>query len=175
SAWLTHRQAPPAPPTNQDKVLLDIALLECPVGDPLINDQGEGLWSQADEQVVSPEQKTALEENGFRVGQISGIIPDELQMLLTSKRSNVNPRQRRISNDYPVRLLLGPPAPQIQFTVKQDGEPEQVSLDRAQCTFVVVAGFTPDGRIKLRFTPQVEHGDQIPNYHPDDNLAGWVR
>ena len=123
TAWLTRRKPPLAPPTAQDKVLLDIALLECPVGEPLINDQREGLWNQADEQVVSPEQKPALEENGFRVGQISGIIPDELQMLLTSKRNNVNPRQRRISTDYPVTLLLGPPAPQIQFTMKQDGEP----------------------------------------------------
>jgi hypothetical protein len=174
AAWLT-RRPPPAPPPAKEVVLMEIALLECPVGDQFINDQRDGLWSQADEQIVTPEQKTILAENGFRVGQISGMIPDELQMLLTSKRNNVNPRQRQVSAGHPAKLLLGPATPQIQFTAKEDGEPEQVSVDKAQCMFVVVPGLMPDGKVKLRFTPQVEYGEKIPNYRPDDNLSGWVR
>src|SRR5262249_11590521 len=65
-------QAPPAANTVQ----MELALLECPIGDPYIN---RDLWTLADEQIVSPESKAALADNGFRVAQVGGIIPAELQ------------------------------------------------------------------------------------------------
>jgi hypothetical protein len=176
AAWLAHRPPPAPAAAPKEAVFLEIALLDCPVGNRFINDDKEGLWSQADEQIVTPEQKTVLEENGLRVGQISGLIPDELQMLLTSKRSNVNPTRRHLGTGYSVPLLTGPVQPEVQYTVQQDGEP--VRLDKAQCKLLVVPSFTSDGKVKLRFTPQVEYGEKIPDYSPAterSGVMGWVR
>src|SRR3954463_6935522 len=60
-------------PLGPDSVLLEVYLIERPVGDPAINQE---VWASADEQVVALERKGQLEENGFRVGHIIGMTPD---------------------------------------------------------------------------------------------------
>src|SRR4051794_15409274 len=74
-----------APRTNlgPDGVLLELALIERPLGDPFLNDE---IWSSADCQVVDLEKKGFLEDNGFRIGQIVGMNPAKLQTLLDSER-----------------------------------------------------------------------------------------
>jgi hypothetical protein len=83
TAWL-NRFRWGGTPQGPDVVQIDVAVLERPVGDLYIN---QGLWAFADEQVVALESKAVLEDNGFRIGQIGGITPAELQTLLTSERS----------------------------------------------------------------------------------------
>jgi hypothetical protein len=158
-------------PPGLDMVQLEVALLECPVGDAYINNE---LWALADEQIIGPERKAVLEENGFRVAQVGGIIPDELLTLLTSKRSNVNPRRRHVLLDHPAALNLGPAAPLVQFRRTQDGQPVEVELTNAQCQLVVVPSRAADGKMRLRFTPQVEHGERLPDFHPAEDGSGWV-
>jgi hypothetical protein len=155
----------------RDVVLLEVALLECPLGDPYIN---RDVWGLADELVVGPEHQAAVEDNGFRVAQIGGIVPDELQELLTSKRSNVNPRRRQILVGHPVPLNLGPTVPVVQYSVVQDGEPVTTSLEQAQCRLLVVPAYDADGKVRLHFTPQVEYGERVTTYHPAPDGSGWV-
>src|SRR5262249_12699700 len=71
---------PPAAVVGEDVVHLDVFVIERPLGDVFLNRE---LWSEADEQTVradgeqsiSLERKTALENNGFRVGQVGGALP----------------------------------------------------------------------------------------------------
>jgi hypothetical protein len=170
TSWLKRRQ-PFHGPTGPDVVRMEIALLECPVGDSYIN---LDLWKLADEQVVPLENKAALEDNGFRVGQVGGIIPDELQELLTSKRSNVNPRERQVMGGYRAELNLGPVLAQCSFILQEDGQPVTVSLDQARCRLTVVPRMTPDGKAQLHFTPEIEYGEQVPDFHPAEDGSGWV-
>src|SRR5579871_943260 len=72
---------------GEDVVYLDFAVLEKPLGDSFFNRE---LWSDTDEEalradgdpIVSLERKTALQKNGFRIGQISGVLPTKLQDML---------------------------------------------------------------------------------------------
>jgi hypothetical protein len=157
TSWFRGRPpfaGPPAP----NVVQMEMALLECPVGDVYIN---RDLWTLADEQIIPPEQKAALEDNGFRVGQVGGIIPAELQALLTSERNNANPRRRQVMVGHPAAFDLGPKLPTLHFTLMQEGRPVEVELAGAMCQLVVEPSRTPDGKAKLHFTPQVEHGDPV--------------
>jgi hypothetical protein len=148
---------------------MEIALLECPLGDRFLN---QDLWNTgfADEQIVSPQHKESLEDNGFRVAQVGGLIPDQLQELLTSRRTNVNPRRRRVVAGHPAPLNLGARVPSVRFTIMQDGEPVAIDLEQAQCKLIVVPSVTPDGKVKLHFTPEVEYGETETTFHPAPEL-----
>jgi hypothetical protein len=165
SSWLEQWQAFRGP-TGPDVVQMDVALLERPVGDPYLTHE---LWTSADEQVIAFERRSVLEENGFRIGQVGGITPAGLQALLTSERSCVNPRRIHLHADNPTTVVLGPALAQADFQVLQDGQPGRVTLGQAQCTLTVVPSLTPDGRVRLRFHPQVQHGEAAlrPTYAPD--------
>src|SRR2546422_2803409 len=83
TSWLK-RSRPAAAPLPPDIVQMDLPMIERPVGDRYLNQE---LWANTDEQIVGPEYKAAVDDNGFRVGQIIGIPPGRLQALLTSPRS----------------------------------------------------------------------------------------
>src|SRR5262245_22923639 len=73
TSWLSRRR-PFQGPTGPDVVQMQVALLECPVGDRYLNDD---LWALADEQQFLS-CKSLLEENGWRIGQIGGVTPAKL-------------------------------------------------------------------------------------------------
>jgi hypothetical protein len=158
-------------PQGSDVVQIDVALLERPVGDTYIN---KGLWAFADEQVVALELKAVLEDNGFRIGQIGGITPSELQALLTSERSCINPRRIQMHAGKSTQVVLGPTAATCEFRIEGDGVQVPVNLDKAQCTLEVVPTLARDGHTKLHFLPQVLHGDLALLRKPAADLSGWT-
>lgn len=165
TAWLNRFRWGGAP-QGSDVVQIDVALLERPLGDAYIN---QGLWAFADEQVVALESKAVLEDNGFRIGQIGGITPAELQTLLTSERSCANPRRIQLHAGKPTQVVLGPAATACQFRIEHDGIQVPVSLEKAQCTLEVVPALAKDGHTRLRFLPEIQHGDLalLPKPTPD--------
>jgi hypothetical protein len=169
-SWRDHFQ-PLCGPTGPDVVQMDVALLERPVGDRYVN---QDLWEFVDEQTIGPEQKGVLEDNGLRVGQVGGIPPAGLQMLLTSDASCVNPRRIRLHAGNPTTLLIGPPLPTCHFQVHTVPEPVTVDVEQAQCTLVVVPTLTKDGHIRLQFTPQVPHGETVLMPCPVPESSRWV-
>jgi hypothetical protein len=154
-----------------DVVQLDVALLERPAGDAYING---GLWTFTDGQVVDLEHRAALEQNGFRVAQVVGLPPTELHDLLLSPRSCLNPRRRFLAAGCPAPLLLGPAQPECRFRLRGAAGGGEVVLQQAQCSLEVVPALTDDGKIRLHFTPKVEHGELLPQYSPVPDEADWV-
>ncbi|HJT77056.1 MAG TPA: hypothetical protein VJ739_07610 [Gemmataceae bacterium] len=147
-------------PSGADVIQMQVALLERRAGDPYFN---EGLWQLADESAVPLDRKAVLEDNGFRIGQVAGTPPPELQALLTSGRSCVNSRVIRLHTGDAKELMLEPAqAParaSLHFRLELNGHAEDVTAEQAEVMLVVVPSLTPDGRIRLHFTPQVRHGE----------------
>ncbi|MBL8797172.1 MAG: hypothetical protein JNM56_24940 [Planctomycetia bacterium] len=170
TSWLD-RFLQPAGPVGPDTIQMDVALIEKPFGDSYLN---RDLWNDADEQIIPLENKAVLEDNGFRIGQIGGITPVGLQLLLASERSCANPRRIRCLQDKANKLVLGPESPTCSFQLGTDGNPTEVNLDKAQCTLEVTASLSADGRTKLRFVPQVFHGDTSLLPRPAGDLSGWI-
>ena len=168
--WLA-RLHPCQGPTGADVVRLDVALLECPVGDRYINEE---LWKVADEQVIDLERKAVLEDNGFRVGLVGGLLPEGLQDLLKSGRSCASMRRNQLHADHPTSVVLGPPVAECRFGIHQDRRVVPVVLREAECTLQIVPSLARDGSTRLHVTPQIHHGDTKPSLHPGPDHATIV-
>lgn len=156
STWLD-RLRPFGGMTGPDVVVLDIAMLEVPVGDTYVNQE---MWTGTDEQFLPPELRTLQEENGLRVALIHGRPPDRLQNMLESERFNRNPRQRRLRAGDTTMIDVGSKREKCNFELKADGTTKTFQLEQALCQFQVVPTLAPDGKIHFQFVPQVQHYDK---------------
>jgi hypothetical protein len=170
---------PMAGVVGEDVVYLDVAVIERTLGDAFLNNQ---LWSEADEEVIhienepaaSLERKRALEKNGFRIGQIGGMLPSKLHDLLTSERS-CQTRRIELHADHETVLPCGPPWPQCRYRLIRDDRSATVELDQARCELEVVPSLADEGRIRLRFTPRVKHGEVKSAFVPIRDADGQLR
>jgi hypothetical protein len=155
---------------GDDVVYLDVAVIERPLGDVFLNHE---LWKEADEEIihidnepaVSLERKMALEKNGFRVGQIGGLLPSKLHDLLTSERS-CQTRRIQLHAGHATVLPCGPPWPQCCYRLVHDDRPKTLAFDKAQCELEVVPSLAGAGHIRLLFTPRLRHGEMETAYVP---------
>lgn len=170
TAWLD-RFRRGGTPTGPDVVQLDVAILERPVGDRTLN---EKIWASADEQVVALERRAVLEDNGFRVGQVGGMAPPDLQNLLTSDKSCANARRLVVHAGEAKQLTLGAPAAHCHFRIQRDGDPQMVAFDQVQYTLEVLPTLTADGRTRLSFVPLVQHGDAAQTIRPAADRSGLM-
>lgn len=169
TSWI--HPAAQAPVLGKDIVQIDVALLELPVGDPFINHE---LWNNTDEQIVDLDHKAGVDDNGFRIGQIVGMTPGQLQCLLTSKRSCINPRRRLLPSGREASQLLGPALTHVSYQVKENGQTTIESLDQAQFLLEVVPALGKDGRICLTITPKAQHGESLPDLKPAADGSDWT-
>jgi hypothetical protein len=166
---------------------LYLAFVQTRLGDPFFNKDvqetdpdAEGpaqkpcLWSSTDHHVVNIEQQIVLEDNGYRVGQIVGIMPAKLMKLLDSPRTCIDPRHRVLSCGEPATLAVGPILQRSTFHVKHGGQVQHFALEQARYCLDVTANLTKDGRTRLEFTPRVEH--RAPGLAVDlaPDLSGFV-
>lgn len=168
--WTT-RFKPFRGPTGPDVVQMDVALIERSPADRYLNDE---LWSVADEHVIPLECKTLLEENGFRVGQLGGLVPARLQALVTSEKSCPDPRRLQVRAGSTTPLVVGPKVAQLHYQVRKGSEPAAIEMEQAECTLCVVPSLTDDGRVKLQFTPQVRYGEAIVQPTPNAERTGFM-
>jgi hypothetical protein len=156
SAIVRHDALMPfAAPLSDDTVVMEVALLECPVNDAYINGP---LWDLVDE-TANPERKTELHDNGFRMGVLGPALPDRLIDLVTSERNASNIRQRSLPAGNAAPVPIGPSWKHCSFELKQEGQPTAVELDKAQCLLKIVPTASKEGQIALSFTPQVQYGE----------------
>jgi hypothetical protein len=146
---------PFAGPAGSDVIVMDVAVLEVPVGDPYVNSE---LWSAADDQVVAPEIRKRLEENGLRVAKVCGRPPDGLLGLLTSERSNRNARQARKRSGDPYSVAIGPQRETLRY--QPDGAGEANLFEQASCFLQITPQLGKDGKVQMQLVPQVQHADR---------------
>lgn len=164
---------------GDDVVYVDVAVIERTLGDAFLSQE---LWNEADEEVVhvegepivSLERKRALEKNGFRVGQVGGMLPSKLHDLLTSERS-CQTRRIELHADHETILPCGPAWPQFHCRLLRDGTSATVELEKVRCELEVVPSLADEGRIRLRFTPRLKHGEVKTAFVPIRESNGQHR
>jgi hypothetical protein len=164
------RLRPFSGPAGPDVIVMDVAILECPLGDRYVNEE---LWTRTDEQVVELERKALLAENGLRVGQVGGIAPAELQALLTSERTNGKPRRVMLHSGNSTTVAVGPVLPVCNMTIYADGKDRPLAIVDGECQFDVTPSLSKDGRTKLSFAPKVQHGAAALLHRPAADRSGW--
>lgn len=172
-------QAPPprraetavaARPDADDRVVIDVAMLERAVGDFYLNSR---LWEAADEQMIPPERRAGIEDNGLRLGLIGGTLPTELQDLIASKRTCPDPRRIQTHAGTSTTLPLGTTLPECQFILHEDGKATTASLQQADGILRVTPTFGDGGRIRLQVMPEVMHGGTTLMPRPAADRSGW--
>jgi len=170
TSWL-RRQNPFAKSIDDQEVKLFVALLERPIEDPFINQE---LWSHTDEMIVDMDRKAAVDDNGYRVGQIVGMPPGKLQDLLKSERYCLNSRCRIMPSGHSVPVFLGPVLPTCEFVVQEGKNTHEETLDKTRFCFDVKGTLTNDGKTRLTFTPKVEYGENTLPFVPDPDQNAWT-
>ena len=149
--------APPREPEPQRYVALDVAVIECPYGDPFLDEE---LWQRGDEHIDFDVQPI-LEENGLRVCRIGGLLPARLQALLTSPRSCSRPRRLRADLDKPTPVLVNARHPHLAIQYRDGDKARDIQLDQAQCLFEIIPGQGEDDGLKLRFRSRLRYGKAL--------------
>jgi hypothetical protein len=156
--------SPPMPGVvGEDVVYLDFAVVERTLGDTFLTRE---LWSEADEEVVrvedepaaSLERKKVLENNGFHVGQVGGMVPTKLQDALDAQKG-CEKRQIQLHAGHETILACGSPWPHCRCRLVRGETLSPTEFDKAQCELMVVPTLADEGRVRLRFTPRVKHGE----------------
>lgn len=168
---LVQRLRPPMSSADTNIIALDVAIIERPLGDPVINRE---LWESADTMVVGLDQRNALSANGYRFGQVVGLTPEALQVLLRSERYCLNPRRRLVASGNRVTQVLGPVYTQAMVTVRENDQRTSLTLDQARFCLDVTPTLTPERKIRLQFTPKVETGEQMLPFQPDVDRSTWT-
>jgi hypothetical protein len=161
-------------PTGSDVVQLEWGLIERPVGDRYLN---EDLWSLANEQVVPLEHKDLFESNGLRIAQLGGLLPSEFLEMVRSERSNPAPQRQQVRAGRPTLLALGPVREECDCTRPALINAMRVYPDfmfHAQFGITVTAALTDDNKVRLSFTPQVQHGIAKATIKAADDGSGWT-
>jgi len=144
-------------PVGADVIAIEVAVLEVPAGDRFIN---ASLFTQIDDQILSPEIRQRLDENGLHVARVNGRPPDALLDLLTSERSNHNARHVRVRSNNGTNVPLGSVREVCQFQLAADGKEEMIALEQAQCMLQVTPALADEGKITVQFLPQIQHADR---------------
>jgi len=153
-----------------DHALIEVALIERPVGDDYINHQ---VWKHTDELLVDLDRRKAHDENGLRIGQLVGAPPVEFQQLLTSQRCCINPHALIFPAGKTSTIWLGQTAPVSFFDFVEGRTRTELTFDQARCGLDVDARFDRHGRTILTLTPKVEHGEQLFPFRPVPERSTW--
>ena len=170
TSWLKS-QHPLNAAMEGEVVLLDVRILERPLGDPFINQE---LWQHTDELVVDLDRKATVEDNGFRVGQIVGMTPGKFQDLLKSQRYCVDPRRHVVPSGHSITPYLAPVRARAEFVLQEGKQSHEVLLERARFGLEVKATLTGDGKTRLSFIPKVENGEATLPFQPDPEQQAWT-
>jgi hypothetical protein len=157
-------------PEGPDVVQLHVAVVERRLGDPYINKE---LWASTDEQAVGIDQLALLENNGFRVGQVIGSLPSELQRIVENYRYCEQRRGLFLRAGTATPFGWALPVPSCTYQIKQDDSCREVTEDQAQCELLIEPTLTADGKTRLRFTPQVKYGEALTTIEAAPDQSGW--
>jgi len=163
------RLHPAQDPQHDDLIALEMALIERPIYDAYLD---KDLWSVVDERLGSLASRSALQANGFKVGELGGVAPAEFMRMLTSNRSCINPRSITLRSGGSTKLVLGPALEHSRFDLVQDTSVRPTDFDKVQYELMVSATLTNDGRTCLKCTPQARHGEETTTFHPVP--GGWL-
>lgn len=159
-----NNQLPPIP-VAREAMQLEFVFIQRPESDPLL---GKSLWRDIDQvSALSPEIRSSLIQNGFRIGHVGSTPPRTLQTLLSlteapSEQSSNNSRQMTVRRFYlqsgaETEIQASGYSPEMTVDVVTAGESATHEFQNARCVFRVTAERIQDGWAKLQFQPEIHY------------------
>jgi hypothetical protein len=151
---------------------VESVLFERTVGDPLINRE---IWAR-DTTSLTPQTRVLLEENGLRVAVIGGNLTPQFQKMLESGEGAVSPQALTFGSRTEAVVPTVGPIPTCEYRVQTElsAERQTKKLLGANGGFQIQPVRMPDGRVKLRCEPQVQHGERQDFIRPAADATGFT-
>ena len=150
-----------------DQYRLEVVVLTRPQHDSTLN---ATLWAVSDEQVVEPDLRRALQDNGLRVGRVVGDLPPDVEALL---KANPPDRPDMLTLVHPVGTTAiletsdAPAQPELTLLRKHpNGKVDGKSYSTAKGYLRVNGRYDDAGGIALRLVPELRHGPVTQSYSP---------
>ena len=141
---------------------LRVAILSRPSGDPALN---EKLWGSADEQVIPPEARHALEANGLRLGVITGDLPPAARAVLDAPPPRqVDPKTLLLPDGETSLVEVRPAAAQASLLLNLRGATAGKDYHEARGSFRLTPSAAEGEGVRLRLVPEVDHGPVTSRY-----------
>jgi hypothetical protein len=146
---------------------LKMVILPRPLRDKAVD---SAVWATADEQVIAPEARRALEANGLRVGVITGGLPAEVESALNAPPPNkVDPAEFNLPDGDNTLVSLAEATPLATVILTRDGRASGKDYKDVSGFFRVTASHDGPTGVGLRIAPEIHHGpiqrrfDALPN------------
>ena len=157
------------------RCLIKVVILNRPFNDPAIN---EVVWRVADEQVISPKERHALEANGLRIGRIIGELPQELESILNDG-GRQNPKVVPVnllveSGDRQQLVSISEAVEQVSLLVNRDNRVSGKDYKTASGYFRVIPRHHGAHGVSVRLTPEIHHGPVQRTFPALPNTGGFA-
>lgn len=154
------------------KCMLRVAIVNRPFRDPSIN---EAVWRAADEQVIAPEARRALEVNGLRIGQITGELPPELEAVLDAPPPHkAEPATFLLDDGDQTLISMSDSVDQVSLLLNRENRPSGKDYQAASGYFRVTVTHDGTSGVSLQFTPEIHHGPVQRSYQAMSNAAPYA-
>lgn len=130
--------------SGSDVLIVDYWMIERLAGSSEIDRE---TWQSVDEMAVDSDQRTKLEQNGFRCGVVGGLLPATLQALMSRPKSIVAQRQKRLSirGEFAIPIHRFPSA-----------DATRADPDESEAILKLSGEPMEDGNIRLRLKTQIQ-------------------
>jgi hypothetical protein len=157
------------------RCLIKVVILNRPFNDPAIN---EVVWRVADEQVISPKERHALEANGLRIGRIIGELPPELESILNDggpRNPKVVPTNLLVeSGDTQQLISISEAVEQVSLLVNRENRVSGKDYRDASGYFRVIPRHQGAHGVSVRLTPEIHHGPVQRTFPALPNTGGFA-
>ena len=139
--------------------MLNSAILARPVGDKVVE---SSVWAVADEQVVKPDLRQALETNGLRVGLITGDLPTDVLETFHAKAPQRETQWIHLAlpDGDTTPIVMNDPVESVTLFLshagKVDGRDYQAALGR----LLITPKQAGQHDVEVRLVPQIQHGER---------------
>lgn len=135
---------------------LKVIILPRPLHDALAN---SSVWHAADEQVIPPDVRHALEANGLRVGVMTGNLPADVEKALNAPPPDkVDPAEFDLPDGSNTLVSLTESNPVATIMLALDGRAAGKDYKDATGWLRVTANQDGPTGVALRFVPEIHHG-----------------
>ena len=163
---------------SSDSVALEIFQARIPLDQEA---KADALWERIDEQKFDAELRRRLVANGLRVGIVGGAVPDDLAKLLElegeaaevsdtqlitdqTAAPRVTRRVVQVKRRNPISIQVSELRDEAQVLLSQDGSFGGKTFRQMQGVYSLQAETVPGQLVKVRLTPELQHGDLKQRY-----------
>ncbi len=145
-------------------------LIELPAGNEYLN---RTLWATAHDPL--PHQHSAiLAANGLRIAMMPNPAPPEFERYSRSETHSLDARLRTTAEGMAKIIPLNTPHEVLKVDLVRQlaDQPTELLLNSAECAYTLTINEDSEGRVLVRASPQIQHGDKRRWWNANEQGTG---